>query len=312
MLLSDAINQTRRRVMPTQQVPSLVLNGNYTAGGATITFTDNSNNASNTTGIQPGMVVAIDLELFYVQTSASSSQFTVTPGYLGSTEANHASGALIYINPRFSDFDILTAVNNELDDLSGDKGLYNLAEIELTYNAVFQGYDLTDVNTSTAISGFIEGIALRYKTPLPDRKYRTIPRSRWEVLPMGSTTVDTNYPSGYQLILNDEGWPGQPMLFLFKQAFSHVANYTDSLQTVALLPATANRIIPLGAAIELMSGREVERNQLQSQPDPRLATEVTPGAVTNSVAGMMREHMSFIASEQSRLKRLTGSFRTLY
>jgi len=310
MLLSDAINQCRRRVMPTQQVPSLVLQSDYTAGGTSISFTDNSNNASNTTGVQPGIVVAIDLELFYVQTSASSSQFTVTPGYLGSTEANHTAGALIYLNPRFSDFDILTAINNELDDLSGDKGLFNLAEIEMTFNPVIQAYDLTDVNTSTAISNYIEGIALRYKTPLPDRKYRTIPRSRWEVLPMASTTVDTNFPSGYQLILNDSAWPGQNMLFLFKQAFTHVANYADSLQTVANLPATANRIVPLGAAIELMSGREVERNQLQSQPDPRLAAEVPPGAVTNSAAGLMREHMSFVASEQARLKRLTNSFRS--
>jgi hypothetical protein len=312
MLLSDAVNQVKRRVMPTQQVPTLVLAQNYTAAGTTINFTDNSNGAVNSTAIQPGMIISIDLELFYCQTSASSGMVTVVPGYLGSTEANHTAGVLIYINPRFSDFDILTAINNELDDLTGDKGLFNLAEIEMTYNPVIQNYDLTDVNTSQPISNYIEGVALRYKTPLPDRKYRTIPSTRWEVLPFASTTVDANFPSGYGLILNDEAWPGMNMLFLFRQAFSHVANYTDSFQTVANVPAEINRIIPLGAAIELMSGREVERNQLQSQPDPRLAPEVPPGAVTNSAAGLMREHQAFVASEQARLKRLLNSFRRMY
>jgi hypothetical protein len=312
MLLSDAVNQVKRRVMPTQQVPTLVLAQNYTAAGTTINFTDNSNGAVNSTAIQPGMIISIDLELFYCQTSASSGMVTVVPGYLGSTEANHTAGVLVYINPRFSDFDILTAINNELDDLTGDKGLFNLAEIEMTYNPVIQNYDLTDVNTSQPISNYIEGVALRYKTPLPDRKYRTIPSTRWEVLPFASTTVDANFPSGYGLILNDEAWPGMNMLFLFRQAFSHVANYTDSFQTVANVPAEINRIIPLGAAIELMSGREVERNQLQSQPDPRLAPEVPPGAVTNSAAGLMREHQAFVASEQARLKRLLNSFRRMY
>lgn len=310
MLLSDAISQVKRRLNPTQRVPTVVLAGNYTAGGTSITITDNSVNSSASSAIQPGMVVAIDLELFYVQTQVSGGSFTVVGGYLGSTAANHTSGALIYINPRFSDFDILTAINNELDDLTGDKGLFNLAELSLTFNPVQQAYDLTDVNTSTAISNYIEGIGLRYKTPLPDRKYRTIPRSRWEVLPLGSTTVDTNFPSGYQLILNDYAWPGQNMLFLFKQAFTHVAGYTDSFQTVANVPASINRIIPLGAAIELMSGREVQRNQIESQPDPRLAPEVPPGATTNSSAGLMREHMAFVSSEQARLKRLISSFRT--
>jgi len=309
MLLSDAIAQVKRRVQPTQQVPSVVLNGSYTAGATAIAFTDNSNNASVTTAIQPGSIVAIDLELFYVEAAASSGSFSVIPGYLGSTEANHASGTPIYINPRFSDFDILTAINNELDDLSGDKGLFNLGEIQIAYNPVQQAYDLTDTTTSTTISNYIEGIAIRFMTPLPDRKLRTIPSSRWEVVPIGSTTALANFPSGYSLTLNDSAWPGQNMLFLFKQAFSHVANYTDSFQTVANLPATCNRIVPLGAAIELMSGREVERNQIQSQPDPRLAPEVPPGAITNSAAGMMREHASFVASEQARLKRLIGSFR---
>ena len=312
MILSDAISQVKRRVNPTQRVPSVVLASNFTAGGTSLSITDNSVNSSASSAIQPGMVVACELELFYVETQVSSGSFTVVPGYLGSTSANHTAGVLVYINPRFSDFDILGAINNELDDLTGDKGLFNLAEISLSYNPIQQAYDLTDINTSTAISNYIEGIALRYKTPLPDRKYRAIPRTRWEVMPFASTTVDANFPSGYQLILNDTAWPGQNMLFLFKQAFTHLANYTDSFQTVGNVPSEINRIIPLGAAIELMSGREVERNQINSQPDPRLAPEVPPGSVTNSVAGLMREHMAFVSSEQARLKRLISSFRVKY
>lgn len=307
-VLSDLINQVRRRVMPTQRVPSVILSSNFTANGTSISFTDNSVNSSATTGIQPGAVLAVDLELFYVNGVASGGSVNVIPGYLGSTSANHTSGAIVYINPKFSDFDILTAINNDLDDLcSTENGIYHLNQLEITYNPVITQYDLTDINGAGAVSGLIDIIAIRAKTPWPDRKYRAV--LDWELIPFGSTTVDTNFPSGFGLQLNNISgpYPGQPMLVIYKQQFVHLVNYTDNVQTTALLPATCNDLPVLGAAIQLMAGREIERNQLQSQPDPRLASEVPPGAVTNSVGGLVRLRQSRIMAESARLRSLNES-----
>lgn len=290
---------------------TVALNGNYTAGATTINFTDISAGSVNTTAIIPGVILSLDLELFLVTGSPSGGTVSVFPGYLGSSTANHTSGALVYIRRRFTDFQCLQQINNVLDELGGE-GLYNLAQVEVTYNAIQQGYDLTDVNTSVAISNYIEGIAARYKTPLPDRKYRTIPADRWEVLPMASFTVDPNYPSGYQFILNDDAWPGQNILFLFKQGFTHLANYADNVQTTALFPPTANDILPMGAMLRMVPPREVQRNQMQAQPDGRLATEVPPGAIGSSVNMVRAQYEMRINQEKARLKRIVGQFRRRY
>lgn len=305
----DLINETQRLLMPLNRDVVLSLSSNYTAGGTTISFTDTSVNANNTKMILPGVVISVDLELMLVTSAPSGGSFGVQPGYLGSTQANHSSGVLIYVNRRFTDFECFQQINHVLDDL-GSMGLYNLAELEVTFNPVIQAYDLTDVNTSTAISNYIDGIAVRYKTPLPDRKYGTIPSNKWEVLPFASTTVESYFPSGYSLILNDVAWPGLPILFLFKQGFSHFTGYTDSATTIAHLGSTMFDIPPMGAMLRMVQPREVERNQFVAQPDSRFAPEVPPGAVAASTNAVAASYMQRIANEKERLKRAERHFRS--
>lgn len=296
--------------MPTQRMITVTLNGNITAGATSLTFSDGSVSSYNTASVIPGQLLAIDLELFLVTGSPVGGVVSVSPGYNGSAQANHTNGALIYVNPRYSDFDILTAINHDLDDLcSPANGLYNLASMEVSYNPVYEAYDLTDINTSQPIVGLIDIIALRYKTPLADRRYHAIPEPNWELVP--AMSVDTNFPSGYALnIFGDVGgWPGLPINVIYRQAFVHLANYADNVQSVALLPASANDLPPLGAMISMVGPREVGRNELSSQPDARLATEVPPSAIANSTAPEMRQRAIRIDSERSRLNRTISHLR---
>jgi hypothetical protein len=313
--LNDIIQETQRLLQPQQRSMPVFLNGNYTAGAASITFTDSSAASVNTMSIVPGVILSMDLELFLVTSAPSGGSVGVSPGYLGSTPANHLSGAICYVSRRFTDFECYRQINNVLDELGGE-GLYNLGTIEFVYNAVQQSYDLTDINNG-AMTGYIEGVSLRFKTPLPDRKYGTIGAMKWEVLP--NMSDDTNYPSGYALILNGGGWPGQNMLFNYKQSFPHFTNtttpatdYAQSAQTVALLPATANDLPPMGAMIRMVAPREVARNQTVSQPDSRLAPEVPPGAVAASVNAVRATYYMRINEEKSRLKRNVGQMRRRY
>lgn len=307
----DLINETQRLLAPVQRGISVSLSTNYTAGGTSLAFTDGSASGVNTLSILPGSMLSVDLELFYVTGIVANGAIPVIGGYAGSTASNHSSSSLIWVNRKFSDFECLQQINHTLDELGGS-GLWSLGELTLTYNAVVQAYDLTDVNTSIAVTNYIDKIALRYKTPLPDRKYLTVPTNHFEVLPMGSTTVDTNFPSGYQLILNDAGWPGQQMIFLFKQGFTHFASYTDNAQTVAKLATSMNDIPPMGAILRMVPPREVARNQPYAQPDARLATETPPGAIAGSVNAMRGNYEMRINQEKQRLKQLVGQFRRRY
>ena len=155
--LSSLISQTLRRVQPGQQVEALTLNGAYTAGATSLVVSDPA--GTILPSLRPETVVSIDLELMYVQ-AVSGTTVTVVPGYLGSLPANHASGEMVYLNPRFSAFDIMQAINDDLNDLcSPENNLYQVNSVELTYNPATAGYDLTGV------TGLIDILSIQQKQP---------------------------------------------------------------------------------------------------------------------------------------------------
>ncbi len=160
---ADLIQKTRRRLEPVGITETLTLSANIAAGATSLGVTD----ASGTilASLQPGQTLGIDLEVFFVL-SITSSTVSVVPGYSGSTEAAHSSGALVRVNPRFSDFDISTAINDDLVDLSSAmNGLFQVQSVEITYNPSIAGYDLAGV---TAIN---EILSIRYKVPYPIGKW---------------------------------------------------------------------------------------------------------------------------------------------
>ncbi len=294
--LSTLINQTLRRVQPGQQVEALTLNGSYTAGATSFAVSDPA--GTILPSLRPETVVAIDLELFYVQ-AISGTTVTVVPGYLGSTTANHASGALVYLNPRFSQFDIMTAINDDLNDLcSPENNLYQVKSIEITYNPATIGYDLTGV------TGLVDILSVQQKIPYPIGYWAPYPRRKW-TLTAGADTTD--FPSGYALRLNEGGYPGMPFRVTYKTGFTPFAALTDDATSVAGLSSTMYDLPPLGAMVAMVAPREVKRNQIDAAPDSRRATEVPPGAVMNSVAQVLALRARRINAEASRLKQLYGS-----
>ncbi len=297
----DLVEKTKRRLAPMGIDQTVTLKTASLAGATSLTVFDPS--GVILPSIQPGVTIAIDLEVFFVQ-NVSGTTLTVVPGYAGSSESAHDANALIYINPRFSAFDIGTAINDDLLDLSSpENGLFQSKSIEITYNPAITGYDLTDVTTGTAVSSILEILSVRYKVPFPIGRWVPIPFGMWELTPASDTTA---FPSGYALTLHSEGYPGLPMRVTYAAPFSPLVNLTDDLTTVAGLSSTMYDLPPLGAMIGLVSPREVRRNQIDSEPDSRRAPEVPPGAVMNSVAGVLRMRMARIMSEAARLQTLYG------
>jgi hypothetical protein len=294
--LGSMIQQALRRLQPDQQVESLTLNGAYTAGATSFVVSDPA--GTILANLRPEKILAIDLELFYVQ-SVNGNTITVVPGYGGSLEANHASGALVYLSPRFSQFDVMCAINDDLADLcSPDNNLYQVKSVEFTYNPATIGYDLTGV------TGLIDIISVQQKRPYPVGYWVPVPRSKFALTSNADTTA---FPSGYALRLNEGGYPGMPFRVTYKAQFSPFVNLTDDATTVAGLSSTMYDLPPLGAMVAIVAPREVKRNQIDSAPDSRRATEVPPGAVMNSVAGVLQLRQRRINAEASRLKQLYGN-----
>ena len=97
-----------------------------------------------------------------------------------------------------------------------------------------------------------------------------------------------------------------PFRVTYKQAFAPFVNLSDDATTVAGLSLPMYDLPPLGAMVALVAPREVKRNQIDSAPDSRRATEVPPGAVMNSVAQVLALRQRRINAEASRLHQLYG------
>lgn len=272
---------------------------------------------AQTSGILPGVILAVDLEVMYVTNwVASTNTATVIRGYNGSTATPHAANAIVYLNPRYSRYDIGVAINDDLRSLSSPtNGLFRVGVAQLTYNPVFAGYDL-----GALPANFIDILEVRYRIAPP---YRTFPAiKRWKVIRWNQYSTDAVFPSGNGLVLYEPGWPGLPIYVTYSAPFVKLVNLSDSVVNTPSINDEAppyngygtNLVVPnmvptmvdlppLGAEIDLTLPREISRNFLESQPDPRKAQEVAPGAIAGSVNALIMRRAQRINEEADRLVR---------
>ena len=244
-------------------------------------------------GIAAGAVLSIDQELMYVW-SVSSPNVTVQRGYLGSTAAAHTAGAFIYVNPRFPDFSIYQAINQELDDLcSPSAGLYQVKTVELTNVISVTGYDLSMTN-------YIDVLEVHYRNSTQTKWWSRI--DSWRVINNANTTY---FPSGRALMLQDLVPVNTAIIrIVYKSAFIHASTTADDLLSVCGLPLTCHDIPALGVAAKLSMLRGIKRNWDDTQGEPRRASEVPPQAIEQSGQALYALRARRIASESARLKAL--------
>lgn len=293
MNFSDVIEKTRRRLLSGVREQVVTLTTPYTAGSSVLAISGQYIGA-----VQPGTILSVDLEQFYVLSSTTAGSVTVQGGYQGSTPANHATSAMAFINDRFPRFDIGVAVNDDLQDLSSPtNGLGQILSIDVTFNPTYQGYDLgpqfDDVSSRI--------LEVSYKIAPPTRTYPLIRSGMYRTLRNSSDT--SVFPNSSGIIIYEPGYPGLPVHVQFLAPFQPLVNPTDDLTTVAGLPRTMYDLPDLGAAIRLIDPREVKRNFTESQADPRKAPEVPPGSVMNSGKYLEARRQKRIDAEYDRISR---------
>jgi len=291
---NDWINSTRSYLMSGYAEERNKLSTAYTAGDTTLTFTYPLG------GIRPGARLSIGLNTFYVW-SVDGQVATISAGEDSSTDANAASGSVVKVSPRFTDNEIWKALKDDLYDLSSpSSALFDTGTIDLTYNAIVNGYDLSSADNLISI------YEVKYLTPGPQMDNPRINSSGWR---LNRDAITSQFPSGISLQLFQPAYPGYNVRIVYRKYFTIPSLITTDVSTTGLLDSALD-LPPLGAAIRLMAGREIKRNFTESQGDTRRASEVAPGAVMQSVRNLQVLRQQRIAAEAGRLDALYPSFKS--
>lgn len=297
---SDLIEKTLRLLTPTQVEQTLQITTNYVAGSGTLVV-DSASPAYAAAG-RPGTVLACGLQLWLVQKDNGSGSLSVIGGFQGSTDANVTASstsptATVYVRPKFSRFDVSVAINDELLALSApDVGLGQVLTTDVTYTPTFMGYSLP----TTFDNDRSKVLEVSFAEPLPSRRTPLIRRGEYKVVRHSTLSY---FPNGAGIVLYKRAWAGFPVHVQFLAPFSALGNLTDNALTVAGVPVPAQDIVSLGAALRLAADREIQRNTMSTQPDPRKAQEVPPGAIANSVGALRLRYQQRINQEQAVIRR---------
>lgn len=254
-----------------------------TAGDTSLTL------SFDLTGIAEGSVLGIELEEVHVWAVNTSTKVAspVERGWNSSTAAAHAINSLVFVNPKFSWYRILRAINDELRSLSS-QGLFRMKTVDRTYSATVQGYDLA--------ADFLSMYQVNADTPGPDKSWPTL--DSWKVVRNASPS---EFSSGFGLILYDAAHPGQGLRIQYKAAFSALSSLSDDLTTVSGLRAEAADIVEMGAALRLAAGRPIKRSSTENQGDTRRAEEVSTTDVLQAPGRLSALYKERVSQERARL-----------
>lgn len=283
--LSDLVERTRRHLYTERRDERNRLSGAIDVDDTALTL------GFDAGGVAKGATLAIDLEEMHVW-DVSGSTVTVARADGGSTAATHADLTTIFVNPKFSAFSIMQALNEELSDLSSPtNGLFDVGTVSLTYSVGTDAYDLTSV------TDLIEIIDVTYDANDGSSRWPSIPRSAWQ---LNRDLPTADFASGLMLTINGYAAAGQSINVVYKKPYTAFTLLTNNVETFAGVHATAHDILPLGAAIRLTAGAEVARNFLD-QGDTRRANEVpaqSRGSEMRALAALRRDRIS---AEKARL-----------
>lgn len=282
---ADLISETKRHLQSFQREPMNKLASTVAADATSLSFTYDA------TAIQAGAHLQIDLELVYVWSVDTATKTAVVErAQLGSVAATHTAGAVVTVNPKFPDFAILKALNDELADLSSPvNGLYAVRALDLIGTVNGSGYDLAGA------TDFMEILDLRQST---GALRSWMPVTNYEV---HRNTSAKDFPSGLALTLHEGVSSGRTLRVLYKASFTPLTSLADDVEVVSGLPSSAHDIPPMGAAVRMVAPREIKRNFTEWQGEPRRANEVPPGAVGNSMRLVAGQRQNRITAEASKL-----------
>jgi hypothetical protein len=289
---ADLIQETRGYVYGSERQQHNALSAPVNVDDTTITLVYPNQN------VAVGQTVSVGLEVLYIWAwNPASLQLTVQRGYNGSPQSVHSVADLVTVNPRFTDFEILKALNADLQDLSSPmNGLYQIVPIQLEAQSAREGYDFP-------VSGYQSVADIRWQVPNTEtQEWREI--TDYYVIENLPAT-GTDFTSGTALFLKgDLPVPQQPIQVQYRADLGLLANLDDDVGETTGLLASAWDLPAMGAALRVMAGRPIARAQYTSQGDTRRAAEVSVSDVVNAPQALRQLRQSRVAAESARLSQL--------
>lgn len=292
--VSSLINQTRNDYLQTGQ-PSLrnKLNGAISDSDETLTFSRPLNALSMGSRISIGLE---DMHVWSVDGAALTAD--VDRAEYGTVAAAAADGTMVLINPRYSDSQILRALNSGVSMLASE-GLFAVSTAEVTYQPSVNGYDLA---SSTNVLGLID---VFWESTVGARKqWSRVPNAR---LIRNANTDD--FASGTGVAI-DRGLPtGCTVRATYKHELSaSLASLSDVFETVTGLEPDAADLLCIAAALHLTAGKEVALNETDAAR-PRRGSETPPGSFSQADSNLRTLYRDRVRAERRRLNDKHGSFR---
>lgn len=283
--VQNVIDRARARLLSgSEQLNQLA--APYTAGSGVLAFADSIEAISHNARLSSG------LNVFQVRTpNKVGLTATVWAGQEGSTDVSLPSGALIRVNPRFTDFALFQELNFDLADLSG-RGLFQIKVFEFPWTSAAQGYDLTGVT-------MIAPYAVRQHQPDTASRWNYLVKDLdWRVEFNANLTA---FPSGTALRIFPQLHTGHTVQFLYKAPLTSLTAVGDLISTSGL-PATAGDLPELGITYRLLPQRDAKRNFTEAQPNPRRTEQVASGAILRTAAVLNTIREDRIRTEVARLR----------
>jgi hypothetical protein len=283
MNVGDLVEATRRALFGSHRGQVNFIASDIDDLTDTVVFADEPR------GVVAGAILGVGLEIMYVRSANTGTKTaTVVRGWLGSTAVDHFANEPVEISPRWTRFEILNTLQDEIR--SWGSGVFRVDSQDVSLGVSQRSIDLgyldnqwTQVLSVQALtrSGADADRALSFRTVRSSPSY-----------PLGAIVV--NEPIAEGIVTVTVALPFD--LSVWEEDI-------DLEETVGLVPSMFD-IPPVGAAWRLMSPREITRLDPGAQGEPRSAAEVQGGMIAATARHYKLQRDQRLQEEAVRLRGL--------
>jgi hypothetical protein len=249
-------------------------------------------------GTTPGSTLSCGYEDMYVWSTDSVAQtVTVQRGYNSSAAVTHTTDTIVRKNPRWSDNDVLQAINAGINIINGD-GLYVIKQMQFPWTAATYGYEIATPNVRDvyAIWAQLSGTSRK----------DWVRFDKWRYTSDLHDGVDFTTTGQVIHFLAEPTAAGFTVMVLLKTDLAPITSTTTDVEGTSGLRSL--ELLRVAAAIELTIGRETSRNLYETQGLQRRSIEVPAGAEMGAVRGLQARYKELLAKEKADLARRHKTF----
>lgn len=251
--------------------------------------------------LQRGTYIAVDTEVMYVWNAVTSAggntQATVQRGMKGTTAASHSEGAVVYINPYFTRYQVRQTLQDEIRSWAPQ--VFAVKTADLTATDFVRGYDMGDLGAWLFVIDVLVSPDTLLGTP-SDKNWRSVDYR------IDRSADTTTFPSGSALTVTSPlGIFNTPRTIhvVYGAPIDVDSTFTDGDTLLAMgMDSSDLDIAPYGAAWRLAASREVRRMLTEAQGNDADLQNFPPGYMVKAAQEFKMLRDSRLADAVARLR----------